>query len=353
MTPIQNRIDAFAKLGDFLRQFSRREIIKNDFVVYNDLFFDDFQHQIQLAQRNNSWFTKNHILYAIECWSDALKKDHLVTWISNENLNHHSAKKVAIIMAGNIPLVGFHDFLSVLITGHTVLIKQSSNDKDLLPFLAKYLSSVDSIFKKNIVFTVEQLKDYDAVIATGSNNTARYFEYYFKNKPSIIRRNRNSVAVIQGNETPEDFEKLGEDIFQYFGLGCRNVSKIFVPRNFDFDLFFKGMYHQHEVIQHHKYANNYDYNKAVYLMSEFDILENGFLIIKEDKSYASPIASIFYEYYDDPIDLKVKLDEDSDKIQCIVANNFIEGNINFGQTQQPKLWDYADGVNTLDFLATI
>ena len=159
--------------------------------------------------------------------------------------------------------------------------------------------------------------------------------------------------MIQGNETPEDFEKLGEDIFQYFGLGCRNVSKIFVPRNFDFDLFFKGMYHQHEVIQHHKYANNYDYNKAVYLMSEFDILENGFLIIKEDKSYASPIASIFYEYYDDPIDLKVKLDEDSDKIQCIVANNFIEGNINFGQTQQPKLWDYADGVNTLDFLATI
>ena len=212
---------------------------------------------------------------------------------------------------------------------------------------------MDSIFKKKIVFTEEQLKDYDAVIATGSNNTARYFEYYFKNKPSIIRRNRNSVAVIQGNETPKDFEKLGEDIFQYFGLGCRNVSKIFVPRNFDFDLFFKEMYHQHEVIQHHKYANNYHYNKAVYLMTEFDILENGFLIIKEDKSYASPIASIFYEYYDDPIDLKVKLDEDSDKIQCIVANNFIEGDINFGQTQQPKLWDYADGVNTLDFLATI
>ena len=204
MTPIQNRIDAFAKLGDFLRQFSRREIIKNDFVVYNDLFFDDFQHQIQLAQRNNSWFTKNHILYAIECWSEALKKDHLVTWISNENLHHHSAKKVAIIMAGNIPLVGFHDFLSVLITGHTALIKQSSNDKDLLPFLAKYLSSVDSIFKKIIVFTEEQLKDYDAVIATGNDFSANQFKKYFNKFPNIIRQSRHSVAIINGKESSND-----------------------------------------------------------------------------------------------------------------------------------------------------
>ena len=353
MTSIQNRIDAFARLGDFLRQFSRRGIIRNDLILYNDLFFDGFKHQIQLAQEGNSWFTESHVLYSLECWSEALRKEHLETWISNENLGDNSSKNVAIVMAGNIPLVGFHDFLTVLIAGHTALVRQSSKDKCLLPYLAKYLAYVSDDFKNKIVFTEGKLRSYDAVIATGSNNTARYFEYYFKDKPNTIRKNRNSVAIIQGNETTEDFEKLSKDIFQYFGLGCRSVSKIFVPRNFDFDLFFRGMYIQRRVIQHHKYANNYDYNKAVYLMSEFDILENGFLILKEDKSYASPIASVFYEYYDNPIDLKIKLHEDSDRIQCIVANNFIEHDIKFGQTQQPKLWDYADGINTLAFLSKI
>lgn len=190
-------------------------------------------------------------------------------------------------------------------------------------------------------------------IATGSNNTARYFEYYFKGKPSIIRKNRNSIAVIQGSENEQDFESLGEDIFRYFGLGCRSVSKLFVPKDYDFDTFFKGMYKQHEIINNKKYANNYDYNKAVYLMSEFDILENGFLMIKEDASYASPIASVFYEYYDNPVDLKIKLHQEKENIQCIVAKDFIENEIAFGQTQNPKLWDYADGINTLEFLSKI
>lgn len=353
MSSIQNRMNTFVELGKFLSQFSRKEIKKKKEILNNEIFFDGFLHQIKLAEENNTWFTKQNILFSLESWSEALQKENLEKWIANENLLENSTKKVAIIMAGNIPLVGFHDFLSVLISGHAVLVKQSSNDKHLLPFLAKYIEYADKNFKGKIQFTEEKLEDFDAVIATGSNNTARYFEYYFKNKPNIIRKSRNSVAVIQGNESEEDFENLSEDIFRYFGLGCRSVSKLFVPKGFNFDAFFQGMYKQREIINNVKYANNYDYNKAVYLMSEFDILENGFLMIKEDESYASPIASVFYEYYDNPVDLKIKLHQEAEKIQCIVAKNFLESEIRFGQTQHPQLWDYADGINTLKFLSTI
>lgn len=353
MDSIQDRIKAFVALGDFLSQFNRESVTKKEGIVNNDLFFDGFKHQLKLAEENNSWFTKENILFALENWSNALQKEKLEEWIANANLVHNSDKVVAIIMAGNIPLVGFHDFLSVLIFGHQVLVKQSSKDKHLLPYLAKYLEYANASFKGKINFTEEKLTNFDAVIATGSNNTQRYFEYYFKDKPNIIRKSRNSVAVIQGNETEEDFKKLSEDIFNYFGLGCRSVSKLFVPKGFDFDHFFRGMYHKKEIVNNAKYANNYDYNKAVYLMSEFDILENGFFMIKQDESYASPIATIFYEYYENPVDLKIKLFEDSDKIQCVVSKDFIENEVPFGKTQQPELWDYADGVNTLDFLSKI
>tara|TARA_R110002073_G_scaffold128999_6_gene275250 strand:+ start:10329 stop:11390 length:1062 start_codon:yes stop_codon:yes gene_type:complete len=353
MSSIQSRINTFTELGKFLNQFSRKGIEKQDKILNNEIFFDGFLHQMKIAQENNAWFTKDNILFSIESWAKALTKENLEKWISNESIQETSSKKVAIIMAGNIPLVGFHDFLSVLISGHAVLVKQSSNDNHLLPFLAKYLEYADASFKGRISFTEEKLEGFDAVIATGSNNTARYFEYYFKDKPNIIRKNRNSIAVIQGNETAKDFENLSDDIFRYFGLGCRSVSKLFVPRDFNFDSFFQGMYKQHEIINNAKYANNYDYNKTVYLMSEFDILENGFLMIKEDESYSSPIASIFYEYYDNPIDLKIRLHQEAENIQCIVANNFLENEIKFGETQQPELWDYADGINTLTFLSTI
>ncbi|CAI8410012.1 MAG: Uncharacterised protein [Flavobacterium sp. SCGC AAA160-P02] len=353
MSSIQSRIDAFAELGNFLSQFSSVKIEKNEAVLHNDLFFDGFKHQMKLASENNAWFTSDNILFSLENWSKSLTNKNLKEWTSREIIQEKSTKTVAIVMAGNIPLVGFHDFLSVLIHGHKVLIKLSSNDKYLLPFLAKYLEYIDPYFKGKIIFTENKLENYEAVIATGSDNTARYFEYYFKHKPNIIRKNRNSIAIIQGNETEEDLENLSEDIFRYFGLGCRNVSKLFVPKGYDFDQFFKGIYPKHNIINNLKYANNYDYNKTVYLMSEFDILENGFVMIKQDTKYSSPIASIFYEYYDNTIDLKNKVREDSDKIQCIVANNFIDNEVKFGQTQYPRLWDYADGVNTLQFLSKI
>ena len=350
---LQERIDAFVKLGDFLRQFSNEVIQKADNIEHNDLFFDGFKHQLKLAKEHNGWFTDDNIKFALKSWSDALTTDSLNTWLKSYTIEDVASKQVAIIMAGNIPLVGFHDFLSVLISGHHVLVKQSSNDKHLLPFLAKYLEYIEPQFKGTIKFTEKKIENFDAVIATGSNNTARYFEYYFKGKPSIIRNNRNSVAILTGNETKEDLKNLSEDIFRYYGLGCRNVSKLFVPKGYKFDAFFEAIYHWHPIVEKAKYANNYDYNKAVYLMSEFDMLENGFFMIKEDESFASPIATLFYEYYENESELRDILNSKKDQIQCIVSNGFIENEIAFGATQKPQLWDYADDVDSIKFLLSI
>lgn len=350
---LSQRITAFVKLRDFLSQFSNECVqIKNN-VEHNDLFFDDFKHQLKLAEEHNGWFTKENILFALEGWATLLTADNLNRWLTPYHIDNIQPKKVAIIMAGNIPLVGFHDFLSVLVTGHQVIVKQSSNDKQLLPYLTKYLEYVEPGFKGLITFTEGKLEHFDAVIATGSNNTARYFEYYFKGKPSIIRNNRNSVAVLLGTETSEELKNLSDDIFRYYGLGCRNVSKLFVPRGYNFNGFFEGVYHWHPIIEKAKYANNYDYNKAVYLMSEFDMLENGFLMIKEDESLSSPIATVFYEFYDSLQTLKERVNSQKDHIQCIVSNGFIENEIPYGKTQKPELWDYADNVDSIEFLLSI
>ena len=350
---LQERINAFVKLGDFLRQFSNEVTQKVDNVEHNDLFFEGFKHQLKLAKEHNGWFTEENIKFALKSWSDALNLSNLNTWLGQYAVNNISPKQVAIIMAGNIPLVGFHDFLSVLISGHCVLVKQSSNDKHLLPYLTKYLEHIEPQFKGKIKFTEEKLENFDAVIATGSNNTARYFEYYFKNKPSIIRNNRNSIAVLTGNETTAELKNLSEDVFRYYGLGCRNVSKLFVPKGYKFDAFFEAIYHWHPIVEKAKYANNYDYNKAVYLMSEFDMLENGFFMIKEDKSYASPIATLFYEHYENFSELKETLKAKKEQIQCIVSSGFIKNEIAFGATQKPQLWDYADDVDSIKFLSSI
>ncbi|TXD81628.1 acyl-CoA reductase [Subsaximicrobium wynnwilliamsii] len=350
---LQQRINAFAKLGNFLSQFTSEGIRRKDEIPHNDLFFEGFQHQIKLAQEHNGWFTKENVFFALEGWSKQLTESNLNTWVEKYQFNISSPKTIAIVMAGNIPLVGFHDFLSVLISGQNVLVKQSSNDKHLLPFLAKYLEHVEPAFRGKISFTEGRLEQFDAVIATGSDNTARYFEYYFKDKPSIIRKNRNSIAVLRGNESDGELKALSEDVFRYYGLGCRNVSKIFVPKDYEFDAFFNGMYHWHPIINQSKYANNYDYNKAVYLMSEFQMLENGFLMIKEDANFSSPIATVFYEYYDSEADLKTMLDDRKDQIQCVVAHGFRDDEIQFGQTQLPNLGDYADDVDTISFALTI
>ena len=348
---LNNRIEAFVKLGTFLKQFNAEGIIKEEESELNNLFFDAFKMQINRAQEFNGWFSKENVLKAFESWSLALTEENIKKWVKNYNFPEvYSPKTIAIIMAGNIPLVGFHDFLCVLITGHNALIKQSSNDKHFLPLIAKFLEYSNPNFKGKITFTEQALSNFDAVIATGSNNTARYFDHYFGKYPSIIRQNRNSVAILTGNETNQELELLGEDIFQYFGLGCRSVSKIFVPKNYNFDLLFNALYKFNTIINYKKYENNYDYNKAVYIMSLFNVLENGFVMLKEDPSYASPIASIFYEYYDSIDELHKKLTLDKDKIQCIVSNENVVDFVKFGQTQHPKLWDYADNVDSIEFL---
>jgi len=353
---LETKKSVFVELGKFLKQFSEKNTIKKSDVLHNDLFFDDFEKLIHLSQSHNGWYTPEQVYFAIQSWAEALTKENIDKWLSkyffDSVQDDKSAKTVALILAGNIPLVGFHDFLSVLITGNKALIKTSSNDQHLLPFLAKYLIAVDENLKDKITFVEGKLENFDAVIATGSNNTARYFEYYFKGKPSIIRKNRNSAAVLNGKETHEELEALGEDIFRYFGLGCRNVSKLFVPKGYSFDAFFQGIFKYQDVIHYEKYANNYDYNKAVFLMSNFKLLDNGFLTIKEDASYASPISSVFYEFYDDIGDLKNRLEADAEQIQCIVSSNLTKNSIPFGQTQNPQLWDYADNVDTITFLLT-
>lgn len=353
---LETKKSVFVELGKFLKQFSEKDTIKKSDVLHNDLFFDDFEKLINLSQSHNGWYTPEQVYFAIKSWADALNEENLDKWLSTYteefSQNDNTEKTVALILAGNIPLVGFHDFLSVLITGNKALIKTSSNDQHLLPFLAKYLIAVNESLQDKITFVEGKLENFDTVIATGSNNTARYFEYYFKDKPSIIRKNRNSAAVLNGKESKEELEALGEDIFRYFGLGCRNVSKIFVPKGYSFDTFFEAIFKYQDVIHYEKYANNYDYNKAVFLMSNFKLLDNGFLTIKEDTSYASPISSVFYEFYENIEDLQARLEADSEQIQCVVSNDLIKNSIPFGQTQNPQLWDYADNVDTITFLLT-
>lgn len=346
----KSKITAFVELGKFLAQFSFNKNQPQESVLLNDRFFHSFEDLLALSQSHNGWFTKEQVYFAVQSWAEALKEENLSKWLSNYDFSNVQPKTIGLILAGNIPMVGFHDFLCVLISGHKVLVKTSSNDQHLIKFLSNYLTSVEEGLHDFITFTEGKLEGFDAVIATGSNNTARYFEYYFKDKPSIIRKNRNSVAVLTGTESKEELSRLGEDIFRYFGLGCRNVSKLFVPKEYTFDAFFEAIFPYQEVIQYEKYANNYDYNKAVFLMSNFKLWDNGFLTLKEDQSYSSPISSVFYEFYEDVESIKQRLKEDEEQLQCIVSNGITVNSIPFGQTQKPQLWDYADGVDTIAFL---
>lgn len=348
MTPEESIYYPFVKLGTFFRDYTSN---KNGLNEKKRLTFENV---IETAKQQNGWFTLNNLKYAIAQWGELLTEANLKEWLSAYNLNlEKEAKTVGIVMAGNIPLVGLHDFLCVLLSGNNALIKLSSNDKALVPFIADFLIEENIYFKNRITFTATQLTNFDAVIATGSNNTSRYFEYYFGKYPNIIRKNRNSVAVLTGEETTEQLKNLATDVFQYFGLGCRSVSKIYIPDNYDIDILYKAFEDYKSVLDNHKYNNNYTYNKAVYLMSDFKFFDNGFLLLKEEKSLASPIATLYYEYYSDKKDLLKKVELKKEDIQCIVHNSKSDKYINFGETQQPKLADYADGIDTMQFLANL
>lgn len=345
MAPDTNTIKPFVKLGEFLTDFC------DTYYRNKQETNAELKEVIVTAGHQNGWFTEDNLLFALQQWGALLTEKNIMDWMSRYSFNpDKQPKNVGIVMAGNIPLVGFHDFLCVVLSGNKVLAKQSSNDKLLLPYLVRFLVEQEPSFSDKISFVDDKLKDFDAVIATGSNNTSRYFEYYFGKKPNIIRKNRNSIALLTGRESQEQLNALGEDIFRYYGLGCRNVSKIFVPKGYDFDVLFKALYPYKDIINQHKYANNYDYNKAVYLMSEFNILDNGFLILKEDEALASPISVLFYSYYDDESKLMEQLGIMEEQIQCVVSKGLHDDHVGFGETQKPSLTDYADGIDTMEFL---
>lgn len=320
-----------------------------------------------LAEQKNSWFTKDNLLFALQQWAEALTEESLKNWLADYQIKDINAQKIAVIAAGNIPLVGFHDVLCILMSGHMAVIKTSSNDDVLLPMMLQLATASLPKLKDSYEFTDARLTDFDAVIATGSNNTSRYFEHYFGKKPNIIRKNRNSIAVLTGKESHEDLVALSDDVFLFFGLGCRSVSHIKVPVDYDFEPFFKAMYEKRELINYIKYSNNYDYNKAVYLMSEFKLLDNEFLIIKEEtNSYASPIASLGYSYYSTEQQVADEIKSNAGDLQCVVANDSMQEKlepivknlqapqlVDFGKTQKPALSDYADGVDTMQFLLTL
>ena len=256
-------------------------------------------------------------------------------------------------MAGNVPIVGFHDLMCSLILGFKCTVKLSSDDKILIPLIVKFIQSRFDGFKEKVFFENNILKNFDAVIATGSNNSHIYFEYYFGKYPNLLRKTRHSVAVLNGNESDSELAMLSNDVFDYFGLGCRSVSKIFIPKGYDLDLLFNAFYKKRFVIDHNKYANNYDYNKAVYLMSEEKFYDNGFVILKEEKKLGSPIACVYFEYYDELVQVQNIIKINNQNIQCVVSNEKIFNGISFGTTQCPKLSDYADNVDTLKFLLKI
>ena len=354
---LDNRIEVFSVLGKFLKQIETGER-KSDHHDLNELFYNDLNELMEQVPVYNPWFTNQNIKKAIAAIAENLDNNSLQTFLAphRNNLSENKEpKRIAVIMAGNIPLVGFHDFLCVLLSGNRFVGKLSSDDSYLLPFLAKIIIKIEPGFSEYIEFTEGPLKNMQAVIATGSNNTARYFDYYFSKYPAIIRKNRNSVAVLTGKESKNELTRLGEDIFQYFGLGCRNVSKLFVPNGYTFDVFYESILPFQDIINMNKYANNYDYNRTVYLMSsEPNLFDNNFLLLKESQQYASPIGVLFYEFYDDVKLLNERLEKDSDQIQCIVASDAaIKHALPFGQAQCPALNEYADGVDTMKFLSTL
>lgn len=310
---------------------------------------DILGNAIYSAESANSWFTQENIKKSILSFAEMLNTADLTVWFQSVKIST-SPKKVGLILAGNIPLVGLHDVLCVLATGNIALIKLSSADDKLIKTVLAELLKIEPAFETKIEY-VERLKDFDAVIATGSNNSSRYFDYYFGKVPNIIRKNRNSVAVLDGSESFEDIQHLGADIFDYFGLGCRNVSKIYFPKGYDIANFYEGIESFQPIINHFKYNNNYDYNKSIYLVNAAKHYDNGFLLLKEDESLTSPLAVLFYEEYENLEAVESKLKEQSDHIQCIITKSPLDDNtFDFGQSQHPKLWDYADNVNTIEFL---
>ena len=336
---LQQRINLLSQLGDYL--------------VSGDEYLKAIMHRTQF---NNGWFTIANCEKAIKAIAlNFLKKSKLEEWANKYDIKETTkSKKVGLVMAGNIPLVGFHDILSVFLSGNQSIIKLSDKDKFLIPHLIKKLGDWNEQ-SKSYFEIVEKLTGFEAVIATGSNNSARYFERYFGKYPNIIRKNRNAIATLDGTETMADLYALGNDVFEYFGLGCRNVSKIYVPKDYQFDLLLEAFHEYNGIVLNTKYKNNFDYNYAMFMLNKVPYKANGCIILVENQAITSRIASLHYEFYDKADNLVVEINRRTEEIQCVVSKMKLNGisTIPFGKAQQPSLMDYADGVDTMQFLTSL
>lgn len=341
----ENKILGLEKLGLFIKGF-----LDKTEEQYHEKE-ERFSALIRRSEIENPWFTKENQLYNLKQWAGLLTKQTIENWLSKYQLSR-TPKRVGLILAGNIPLVGFHDIISVVLSNHIPVIKLSSKDKLVLPFLVEVWNE----FSNNEIQydVVERLENFDAVIATGSNNTARYLAYYFKNHLSIIRKNRTSIAVLKGDETVEELQLLADDIFRYFGLGCRNVTKLLIPNDMKVDGLFENFIHYKDIINHNKYANNYDYNRAVYLLNQDLFWDNNFVMLREDEKLFSPLSVVNFSRYETLEDAKQFVQDNRAEIQAIVAKPELGlDSIGFGETQNPSLDTYADDVDTMAFLSVI
>lgn len=337
---LAERIDALVRLGDF--------------IIYNPAELDAV---VRTTEQYNRWLTEANSRRALNNFAiHFLRREALEAWVAGYPAlqEEHPSRRVGLVLAGNIPAVGFHDVLCTFVAGHQALIKYSDKDRFLIPFLLERLADQDA--RTKVYFErVERLRDFDAVIATGSNNSALYFKQYFEHYPHIIRQNRNAVAVLTGEETPEQLCALSEDIFAYFGLGCRSVSKLYVPEGYNFTSLLEILDEDKAMMQHNKYKNNYDYNRSIYLLNRTPHLANDCIMLLEDPSLLSRIAALHYEQYPNRTTLEERLSTQRAQIQCIVGAEAIGKHkvVPFGNSQAPHLQDYADGVDTMAFLLSV
>ena len=303
---------------------------------------------LNLAHKNNSWFDKRSVLFSLNHWKNILHFDSLNEWLNNyDKSKFFKQKKILVLSAGNIPLAGFHDFLCVFLTGNSPILKMSSNDSVLFPkILSRCFNSSNYKFPIKLINSVENVL-CDKLIMSGNNISTQIVEYKFKNTSKLIRKNKNSIAIISGEETDKEIENLGDDIFTYFGMGCRNVSKLYIKRGLSLNriikIFTKKFSH---VSKNAAYMNNYNYYKAICQLDGLKFSDGMFFILKKDNTIGSPISVINYELYDNLEKICSKIEKISDDIQCIVSTN----NINFGNSQKPQISDYADNIDTISFI---
>jgi hypothetical protein len=345
---LNERIEVFAVLGDSLREFlpgtGERSQPQHGLL----------EEAITKSAEANPWFTREFTDYCLKAWSENLVREKIRNWIEpyREQLqNPGKAKRVAVIMAGNVPLVGFHDFLSVLISGNQFTGRLSSDDSFLLPAIAQILTGYFPGLAERIRFTGGKLTGFDAVIATGSNNSSNYFEYYFSKYPHIIRKNRNGIAILNGEENDQELSGLADDIFLYFGMGCRSVSKLYIPAGYDFTRLFRAFQKYDHVGRHHKWMSNHDYYRSIFALNAIPALDNGFILLTQNTLIASPPAVLYFEFYENREDLIAGLSLKQDEIQIVVSAAEITLPYCLpGQAQRPRLNDYSDGIDTLQFL---